>query len=63
MLYIVIILIIIIAALGILFITFFNKFKFNLIKIAEAESNMDLLLEKKLDCLTRIQTIIDKKLY
>ncbi len=62
MLYGVIILVIILAALGILFITYFNQFKFSLVKIAEAENNMNLLLEKKLDCLLRIQNIIEKKL-
>lgn len=60
-LYILIAGIVILALLGILVITFYNKFQFALIKIDEAENNVDILLEKKLDLFSRLFPLIKEK--
>ncbi len=46
----------------IILIVFNNKFKFAIIKINEAENNLDILLIKKLDLLERTVPIIKKEL-
>lgn len=62
MLFIIIGLIVLFAAIGILVITIYNKFQLAFIKIDEAENNIDLLLEKKLDLLTRMASLIENDL-
>ena len=48
----------ILAIILIFIISTFNKFQFSIIKISEAENNIDILLEKKLDYITRFIPII-----
>ncbi len=46
-----------------LFITiYYNKFRFAIIKIEEAENNIDILFEKKIQLLERTRPIIKKEL-
>ena len=46
-----------------LFITiYYNKFRFAIIKIEEAENNIEVLLKKKVDLLDRTRPIIKKEL-
>lgn len=55
--------IVIIVSLILLIITFFyNKFNFAIIKIEEAENNIDILFEKKIDLLERARQIVKKEL-
>lgn len=60
MLYFIIILIIVLAVFGILVIHFYNQFQLSFIKIDEAENNIELLLDKKLDLFSRIATLLEK---
>lgn len=60
MLYFIIILVIVLAALGILIIHFYNQFQLTFIKIDEAENNIELLLDKKLALFTRIVSVLEK---
>ena len=59
---------IILGILVVFFITFivatvyYNKFKFAIIKIDEAENNIDVLFEKKIELLERTRPIIKKEL-
>lgn len=48
----------ILAIILIFVITTYNKFQFSIIKISEAENNIDILLEKKLDYIARFIPII-----
>lgn len=61
MLYIFISLIIVLATIGIITIYYYNKFQFTIIKINEAENNIDILLEKKLEYFNRIVPLIKEK--
>lgn len=55
--------IVIVISLILLIITFFyNKFSFAIIKIEEAENNIDVLFEKKIDLLERARQIVKKEL-
>lgn len=54
---------IIVISLVLLIITiFYNKFNFAIIKIEEAESNIDTLFEKKIELLERARQIVKKEL-
>lgn len=61
MLYGIIIIIVVLASLGILVIHFYNQFQLSFIKIDEAENNIELLLDKKLDLFTRIVLVLEKE--
>lgn len=50
--------IVLMSILAIYIISSFNKYQFSMIKISEAENNIDILLEKKLDFLARFVPII-----
>lgn len=52
---------ILLSILGILFIHVYNQFQFAMIKIDEAENNMDSLLRKKQDLLLRLLPFITEK--
>ena len=54
--------VVIIAIICLIFAIYHNKFQISIIKIEEAENNIDLFLEKKLDLLKRAQPIIKKEL-
>lgn len=54
--------VVVIAFLLILVILGHNKFQFSIIKLEEAENNIDALLHKKLDLLDRASPIIKKEL-
>lgn len=54
--------IVLIALLGIIIIIYHNKFKISIVKIEEAENNIDLFLQKKLESLKRASKIIKKEL-
>jgi len=55
--------IIIVISLILLIITFYyNKFNFAIIKIAEAENNIDILFDKKMQLLERTRPIVKKEL-
>ncbi len=62
MIYWIIGVVVVLAALGIFVITIYNKFQLAIIKIDEAENNIDILLEKKLDHLERIANLFEGKL-
>lgn len=53
---------VIISLLGIIFIVYHNKFKFSIIKIEEAENNIDFFLQRKLDLLKRSRQVVIKEL-
>lgn len=54
---------VIVISLLLMIITFYhNKFQFSIIKIEEAENNIDVLLEKKCELLNRTRPIIKKEL-
>lgn len=53
---------VIVSLIGIIFIVYHNKFKFSIIKIEEAENNIDLFLQKKLDLLKRSRQVVIKEL-
>ena len=59
-----IIMIILVAILTILVLIMvnYNKFNFTIVKIAEAENNIDVLLSKKMELLKRSRPIIKKEL-
>ena len=50
--------VIVLALLGIFVIHIYNKYQFAIIKIDEAENNISLLLEKKLDFLSRLVPLL-----
>lgn len=54
--------IVFIALILLIIVIFHNKFQFAIIKIDEAENNIDILLEKKFDLLKRCRPIIKKEL-
>ncbi len=54
--------IVLIALLGIVIIIYHNKFQISVIKMEEAENNIDLFLQKKLDLLKRAKQIVEKEL-
>ena len=53
---------VLIIVLSLIFVIYGNKFNFAIIKIDEAESNLDVLLLRKLDLLERTVPIIKKEL-
>ena len=53
---------ILVAIIIIIGIICFNKFQFTIIKIDEAENNIDMLLQKKLDLMKKCQPIVKKNL-
>lgn len=59
---IVLLIIVIVAIITFICIICKNKFDFAIIKIDEAESNIDIYLDKKLDLLKRACTIVKKEL-
>ena len=54
--------VVIVALVCLIFVIYHNKFQISVIKIEEAENNIDLFLLKKLDLLKRAQPIIKKEL-
>ena len=54
--------IVLVALLSLIFVVYHNKFKISIIKMEEAENNIDLLLQKKLDLLKRAKPIVIKEL-
>ena len=48
--------------LGIVIIVYHNKFRISVVKMEEAENNIDLFLQKKLDLLKRGKQIVIKEL-
>lgn len=61
MLYFIIGGVVLLAVISIVVIYFYNQFQFSIIKIEEAENNIDLLLEKKLELLNRIAPLIQER--
>ena len=51
-----------VAIICLIFVIFHNKFQISIIKMEEAENNIDLLLQKKWDLLKRTKPIIEKEL-
>lgn len=51
-----------IAFILLIFAIYYNKFQFVIVKIEEAENNIDIYLKKKLDLIKRISPVIRKKL-
>lgn len=62
MLEIIIACLVVISIVSFFFVLFNNKFQLSIIKIAKAEEDIELFLEKKKDLLTRSRTIIKKAL-
>ena len=62
MIYVGLVFVCVISILIILTIVFYNKFRLAIIKIDEAENNIDILFEKKIQLLERARTIIKKEL-
>lgn len=54
--------IVVIALIGIIFIFYYNKFRISIVKMEEAENNIDLFLQRKLDLLKRARQVIIKEL-
>ncbi len=54
--------IVLVALIIMIIIIYHNKFQFAIIKIDEAENNIDILLQKKLDLINRSRPIIKKQL-
>lgn len=54
--------IVVISLIGIIFILYHNKFRISIVKMEEAENNIDLFLQKKLDLLKRSRQVIIKEL-
>lgn len=52
----------VIVIFGVITIIFYNKFRLAIIKIDEAENNIDILFDKKIQLLERARTIIKKEL-
>ncbi len=50
------------ALISIIIVIYYNKFRLAIIKIDEAENNVDVLLKKKLNLLDRTRPIIKKEL-
>ena len=53
--------VILIAVLMFIYIVHYNKFQIAIIKISEAEENISMLLNKKLELLIRINKFIEEK--
>lgn len=54
--------VVLIALIAIVFILYHNKFRISIVKIEEAENNIDLFLQRKLDLLKRAKQVIIKEL-
>ena len=54
--------IVIVALIILIFVIYHNKFQISVVKMEEAENNIDLFLQKKLELLKRAQPIIKKEL-
>ena len=54
--------IVLIAAVILIVVVFYNKYQFAIIKMEEAENNIDILLQKKLDLMKSCRPIIKKSL-
>lgn len=54
--------IVVITLIGIIFILYHNKFRISIVKMEEAENNIDLFLQRKLDLLKRARQVIIKEL-
>lgn len=61
MLYIVIGILVVLAIIIVCAIVIYNKFQLTFIKIDEAENNIDLLLEKKLDFFNRMVPLLEQE--
>lgn len=62
MLYTILGIIIVISLILLIITVYYNKFNFAIIKIAEAENNIDILFEKKIQLLERARPIVKKEL-
>lgn len=54
--------IVFVALIAIVFILYHNKFRISIVKMEEAENNIDLFLQRKLDLLKRAKQVIIKEL-
>lgn len=54
--------IVLVALIAIVFILYHNKFRISIVKMEEAENNIDLFLQRKLDLLKRAKQVIIKEL-
>ncbi len=54
--------IVLVALLGIIIVLYHNKFRISVVKMEEAENNIDLFLQKKLELLKRARKVIAKEL-
>ena len=54
--------VVLVALILLIIVIFHNKFKFAIIKMDEAENNIDIYLDKKFDLLKRCKPIIKKEL-
>lgn len=54
--------IVILALLILIVVIYHNRFKISIIKMEEAENNIDLFLQKKIDLLKRAQPVVKKEL-
>lgn len=62
MLYTILAIMIVISIILLVITIFYNKFNFAIIKIEEAENNIDILFEKKIQLLERTRPIVKKEL-
>lgn len=62
MLYTILAIVIVIAIVLLIITIFYNKFSFAIVKIEEAENNIEILFDKKIDLLERTRPIIKKEL-
>ena len=53
--------IVLVALLGIIIVLYHNKFRISVVKMEEAENNIDLFLQKKLELLKRARKVIRNK--
>ena len=54
--------VVLVSLLGIIIIIYHNKFRISIVKMEEAENNIDLFLQKKLELLKRAKPIVEKEL-
>lgn len=59
--FIVVFIIIVLSAIGIVLVLNYNKLQIAMIKISEAQENIDILLNKKMELITNINNIIEDK--
>ena len=59
--FVIVLIIIVLAIIGIVLVVNYNKIQDAMIKISEAQENIDILLNKKIELITNINNIIESK--